>query len=353
MADFAPAVFRLALTQGDPCGIGPEIVVKALLKWQSDLPCPLVLIGDPAVLQEAGRRFTSGKTQKFLASAATIGPGDPLPAPEQAPLVILSVSRLDPARLKPGAPGPEEGKAMRAAIEAGVRLCRSGGADALVTGPITKAAMLAGGSQHGGHTELLAELLGVERPVMMLMNDRLRVVLATTHLPLAEVPKRLSAEALLHLLRVTDQGLRQDLGIEKPRLLVAGLNPHAGEGGRLGREDQEVIAPAVARARAEGIAAEGPLAADSLFARALRERADAVVCMYHDQGLAPLKMLDFENTVQVTLGLPIVRTSVGHGSAPDIAGQGRASPQSLLRAVEWALKIAKRRKGTRIVGSRQ
>lgn len=348
MVEFSSAGFRLALTQGDPCGIGPEILVKALNFWGGRLPCPLALIGDPAVLKEAGRRFADSSTQQALTAAPVLQQEDPLPDGRTAALIMVAVFRLDFSRLEPGRPGPEAGRAMRAAVEAGVRLCQRGETAGLVTAPITKAAMLAGGGKHAGHTELLSDLLGVEKPVMMMMNDRLRVVLATIHLPLAEVPKRLSEEGILHLLRVTDQGLRQDLGIRSPRLLVAGLNPHAGEGGKLGREEEEMIAPAVRRAAGEGIAVEGPFAADSLFARAIREGADAVVCMYHDQGLAPLKLLDFEHTVQVTLGIPIVRTSVGHGSGLEIAWQGRASAQSLLAAVHWAIQIAKRRKEARI-----
>jgi len=344
--------YSLALTQGDPCGIGPEIIVKALPALLADPACRLILIGDAEVFREAGRRFASKRTQRLLCELPQIMGTRLLPCADFR-VGILPVASLASPWQRPGRPGPAEGRAMRAAIETGVRLCQSGASDALVTAPITKQALLKGGSPYPGHTELLAALTGAPHPVMMLLNDRLRVLLATTHVPLAEVPRRLNSSAILRLLQTAHRSLQQDFGIHKPRFLVAGLNPHAGEGGALGQEEKKIISPALNQARKEGIRAEGPFPADSLFARALCEQAAAVVCMYHDQGLIPLKLLDFENTVNVTLGLPIVRTSVGHGSAPDIAWQGRASEQSLLRAAELALQIAKRRKGARIVGSSQ
>ncbi len=340
----------LALTQGDPCGIGPEIIVKALPALLADPACRLILIGDVEVFQEAARRFAPRSAQRLWREIPVLAAGEPV---LDFPVAMVSVAALDSPWRRPGRPGPVEGRAMAAAIAAGAALCQTGAADALVTAPITKRAMLQGGSPHGGHTELLADLTGAPHPVMMLQNDQLRILLVTTHLPLAEVPRRLNSSVIYHVLRTAHQSLRQDFGIRQPRFWVAGLNPHAGEGGALGEEEKKIIIPALQRARRAGIRAEGPFPADSLFARALREKADAVVCMYHDQGLIPLKLLDFENTVNVTLGLPIVRTSVGHGSAPDIAWQGRASAQSLLRAAALALSIAKRRKGARIVGSRQ
>ena len=335
----------LALTQGDPCGIGPEIIVRALPDLLGFPACRFILIGDPGVFQEAARRFAPRSERKFWEKMPVHDGEKPV---NDFQVLLLSTGQLDSPWLRPGRPGPAEGRAMAAAIARSAGLCLAGAADALVTAPITKSAMLAGGSPFGGHTELLAALTGVSHPVMMLQNDRLRVLLVTTHLPLAEVPGRLNSSAILRLLQTAHRSLQQDFGIRKPRFLVAGLNPHAGEGGKLGTEEKKIIAPAIAKARREGICAEGPFPPDSLFARALREKADAVVCMYHDQGLIPLKMLDFENTVNVTLGLPIVRTSVGHGAAPDIAWQGKASTQSLLRAAELALQIAKRRKGVRI-----
>jgi len=337
----------LALTQGDPCGIGPEIIVKALPALLADPAGRLILIGDPQVFEEASRRFAPPRVRELVQEAPYLS----LDHPEASQVYRLTRLPLAPLRapwLRPGRPGPAEGRAMALAIAAGVALCQAGVADALVTAPITKQAMLKGGSPYPGHTELLAALTGARHPVMMLLNDRLRVVLATTHVPLAEVPRCLNSSAILQLLQTAHQSLRQDFGIRKPRFLVAGLNPHAGEGGALGQEEKKIIIPALNQARKEGIHAEGPFPADSLFARALCEKVAAVVCMYHDQGLIPLKLLDFENTVNVTLGLPIVRTSVGHGSAPDIAWQGRASEQSLLRAAQLALEIAKRRKGVRI-----
>jgi 4-hydroxythreonine-4-phosphate dehydrogenase len=220
--------------------------------------------------------------------------------------------------------------------------CRDGAAAGMVTAPISKAAIRRAGSSFPGHTELLAERCGVDRVVMMLGGSRLKVCLVTTHLPLRAVPDALSIDAIEQTIRITDATFRRFFGCLRPRVAVLGLNPHAGEGGQFGDEEQRVIAPAIAAARTAGIEASGPHSADTLFHFAARGDYDAVVAMYHDQGLGPLKLLHFEDGVNVTLGLPIVRTSVDHGTAYDLAGTGRASERSLVAAVAMAGQMAER-----------
>jgi 4-hydroxythreonine-4-phosphate dehydrogenase len=223
---------------------------------------------------------------------------------------------------------------------------RAGRAAAVVTNPISKEALYRTGFRHPGHTEFLAELSGIEDdPVMLLAGPQLRVVPVTIHLPLREVVEKLSAPAIVHAARVTHAALVRDFGVATPVIAVAGLNPHAGEGGALGREDIEIVTPAVAALRREGIDARGPLAADTMFHAAARLGYDAALCMYHDQALIPVKTLDFDAAVNVTLGLPFIRTSPDHGTAFDIAGSGLARPDSLIAALKLAAEMAARRRG--------
>ena len=303
----------LLVTPGDPRGVGPEVALKAA----AALGGPLVLIGDAEALAvEAGRL---GLPLRALASLDQAGTGLGLLAP-------------------PAGEEPVEIRALRLAVAA----CLEGRARALVTGPIHKGRLAALGFPHPGHTGFLGELCGVPRPVMAFVGRRLRVALATVHLPLRDVPGVLSQELLLHVARTAHAALRLRLGIAEPRLAVCGLNPHAGDGGLLGDEEARVIAPACERLRAEGIAARGPLPAESAARDAAEGRADLLVAMYHDQGLIPLKLLDFGHAVNWTLGLPIVRTSVDHGTADDIAGLGIADPGSMIAAIELALRLAGR-----------
>ncbi|MEJ2200304.1 MAG: 4-hydroxythreonine-4-phosphate dehydrogenase PdxA [Desulfuromonadaceae bacterium] len=218
--------------------------------------------------------------------------------------------------------------------------CRNDQAAAMVTAPINKAAIHAAGYEFPGHTELLAQRCGVEKVVMMLAGSKLKVCLVTTHLALAEVPQALSQREILSTIRITDRALRRFFGLRQPRLAVLALNPHAGEQGLFGDEEQHLIGPAIALAQQEGIAASGPHSADTLFHFAVGGGFDAVICMYHDQGLIPLKLLHFDDGVNVTLGLPIIRTSVDHGTAYDLAGSGRASAASLAAAVQMAEQMA-------------
>lgn len=301
----------LILTPGDPDGIGPEVVCKALAARARDgRPVHAVVVGDVRAVRAVG------------------GP--------------LGVELLEPA----SGPEPVEVRALRFAVDA----IREGRASALVTGPIHKERLAAAGFAFTGHTDFLAHLCDVADPVMAFVGGRVRVALVTVHIPVARVPAALTTERVLHTLRVADRALRAQLGLVSPRLLVCGLNPHAGDGGVLGREDLEIVAPAVAAARAEGLDAEGPVSAEAAFQRAVEGDAAMVIAMYHDQGLVPLKALGaagLGRSVNWTLGLPVVRTSVDHGTADDIAGKGVADPGSMLAAIELAEALVARAGATR------
>jgi 4-hydroxythreonine-4-phosphate dehydrogenase len=330
----------LALTMGDPVGVGPEIVVMALTDALLYQVCRPLVLGDAPALKRARRQ---------LAPALKI---HPVPDPgagryQPGTLDLLALSQLKPADLQYGRPTPAGGAAMVSYILAAIDLALARQVSGVVTGPISKAAMNLSGYAYPGHTELLAARTGAPEVAMMLAGGDFRVVLATIHLPLAQVPGHLKLENLVRLFRLTCRALRQDFGISDPRLGVAALNPHAGEGGLFGLEEEEVIAPAVGRAQEEGLPVSGPYPADTLFWRHHQGEFAAVVAMYHDQGLIPLKLLHFLDAVNVTLGLPIVRTSVDHGTAYDLAGTGRAHPGSLKAAIQLAADMARRRLGAR------
>ncbi len=254
----------------------------------------------------------------------------------------------DCAAARLGAPNAATAAAVLEAIERAAALVQSGAASALVTNPIHKSVLMEAGFAHAGHTEYLGELSGPgTRAVMMLAGPSLKVVPVTVHIPLAEVPRRLTREAIVETGRITAEALARDFAIERPRLVVAGLNPHAGEEGKIGSEDREVIAPAVEQLRLEGIEAKGPLPGDTLFHEAARAHYDAALCMYHDQALIPVKTLDFDRGVNVTLGLPFVRTSPDHGTAFDIAADGGGSAVSLIEAIRLAGVMARSRASVR------
>jgi 4-hydroxythreonine-4-phosphate dehydrogenase len=310
-ADTLPTI---AVTTGEPAGIGPEICAALL-----DAPAVarLVLIGDRTLLERtAGARL-----------------------PEEN---VLHVPLEAPVR--PGTLDPANARYVLALLDAGIDGCTAGRFDALVTAPVHKGVINDAGTPFTGHTEYLAQRTGAPLPVMLLVGGGLRVALATTHLPLARVSAALTARRLAEVLRVLDADLRAKFGIAAPRILVCGLNPHAGEGGHLGREEIEVIAPTLERLRAEGLALTGPVPADTAFLPAQVAGHDAVLAMYHDQGLPVLKRASFGEAVNVTLGLPIVRTSVDHGTALDLAGTGRADPGSLRAAVRLAAAISTARR---------
>lgn len=319
----------IAMSCGEPAGIGPEIAVRA---WR-DLgeALPFFLVGDPAHLPK-GTPIAEIDSPSEAASAAKRG------------LPVLA--HAFPAPAVPGQPAPENAAAIVSVIARAVALVMAGEASALTTLPIAKKVLKDGaGFAFPGHTEYLASLAGTDRVVMMLACPELRVVPVTIHMPLAEVPAALTAELLAETIRITHAALRSDFAIARPRLAVAGLNPHAGEGGAMGREECEVIAPVLDALRAEGLAISGPLPADTMFHAAARAGYDAAIAMYHDQALIPIKTIDFAGGVNVTLGLPFVRTSPDHGTAFDIAGKGMADATSLIAALRMAAAIAAKRAG--------
>ncbi|SIO23630.1 4-hydroxythreonine-4-phosphate dehydrogenase [Rhodovulum sp. ES.010] len=320
----------IALSCGEPAGIGPEIAARA---WEAlGARLPFFWIGDPRHLPEGTPHAEIHAPEEALHVSATALPVLALPFPAPA---------------TPGRPAPENAAAVIEAIARGVELVQAGHAAAICTAPIHKKALQDGaGFAHPGHTEYLAHLAGVDRVVMMLACDALRVVPVTIHIPLAEVPAALTAELLSDTIRITHAALIRDFGIETPRLAVAGLNPHAGEGGAMGREEIALIAPVLDLLRADGLALAGPLSADTMFHAGARRGYDAAICMYHDQALIPIKTLDFARGVNVTLGLPFIRTSPDHGTAFDIAGQGRADASSLIAALETARRMARTRAAT-------
>ncbi len=327
-----PGTRPLALTMGDPAGIGAEI---ALAAWNSGrVAQPFFLIDDPDRLAPLAERAGVALARIDEAEAA-IGVFT-----EALPVLPLAL----PAEALPGKPDPANAPTVVAAIDRAVALALTGAAAAVVTNPINKMALKGGaGFAFPGHTEYLGHLGGVERSVMMLVSPELRVVPITIHIALADVPGALTAALIEETARITAASLTRDFGIARPRLAFAGLNPHAGEQGAMGREEIEIIAPALERLRAEGFEITGPLPADTMFHAQARARYDVALTMYHDQGLIPLKALDFARGVNVTLGLPFIRTSPDHGTAYDIAGTGQADATSLIEALNLAAKMATRR----------
>lgn len=322
---------RLALTAGEPAGVGPELLVRlAALPLAADL----VAIADAALLQRAARRC--GLALELLEDdgrAHVHAPGSL--RLRQVPLAVEE---------QPGWPDPHNARYVLDTLAAAADGCLAGRYDAVVTAPLQKASINEAGVPFSGHTEFFAQRAGTE-VVMMLASPELRVALATTHLPLRAVPDAITAVGLERTLRIVHQELKTKFGLASPRIAVLGLNPHAGEGGHLGREELEVIIPTLARLRAEGMQLLGPVPADTAFVPAQRPRYDAVLAMYHDQALPVLKSEAFDRTVNLTLGLPFIRTSVDHGTALDLAGSGRADPSSLIAATRLALELASRARG--------
>ena len=319
----------VAISMGDPSGIGPEVIAGALARTAVRRAVTPLVFGDDAAYARACR--AAGVAD----SLARIDPGEAVPRGG----ALVRVSRLAAADRRPGKPSPAGGDAQGRYLEAAIAAVRDGAADAICTAPISKAAIHAAGWNFPGHTELLAERFGVKRVVMMLAGPVLRVVLATTHVALRDVPSHLTPEGIAEVLQITARSLRERLAIARPRIAVCALNPHAGEGGLFGDEEARIIAPGIELARAAGVRAEGPFPADGLFPRAARGGWDAVLAMYHDQGLIPLKTVHLETAVNATLGLPIVRTSPDHGVAYDIAGKGRADPTSMAEALLLAARM--------------
>jgi len=334
----APVGAPLAVTMGEPAGIGGEIVLRAWLR-RGDVP-PFFVIDDAERL-----RRIADDLRIDVPVATVSGPDD---VSALFPKSIPVFHRPLPANPVAGRPDPANAQAVVASIETAVGLACDGAAAGVVTNPISKEALYGAGFTFPGHTEFLGALAGEDAtPVMMLACADLRVVPVTIHVSLAEAIRTLDTGRIVDAATITAAALTTDFGIDRPRLAVAGLNPHAGEGGAMGHEDAEIVAPAVAELRARGIDAFGPAPPDTLFAPTARTGYDAAICMYHDQALIPLKTLDFDGGVNVTLGLPFVRTSPDHGTAFDIAGTGRAREASLVAALRMAAAIADHRAAAR------
>ena len=312
----------VAISMGDPAGIGPEVVIRALAdKGTSCLAC-WVVVGDESVLNYYER--TTG-----------------LIPVDKSRLQVVDRKQVDFSQFSPGKLCNACGRASIEYIREGTRLCLEGRADALVTAPVNKEAISLSHPHFSGHTEFIAELCGGAEPRMMLVNDRLRIIHVSTHVPLRGACE-LNVEKVLETIRHGHRAM-EELGCRRPRIAVCGLNPHAGENGLFGTEDSTFIAPAVQAAQREGVRCDGPFPGDTIMLRAVRGAYDLVVAMYHDQGHIPMKLLDFEHTVNLTVGLPIVRTSVDHGTAFDIAGKNQADPSSMKAAMTLAVQIAAHR----------
>ena len=314
---------KIAITMGDPTGIGPEIVIKAISDPDVLHICKPVILGDERILMDAIKTLEAGSLN-----------------PE---VKIKNLSNFDPSKIEYGKPDRACGEAMVAYIKGAVSMICDNEVEAVVTAPINKEAINRSGLDFIGHTEFLAEFTKAERFCMMLASDKLRVSLVTTHAPLKDVPGLLSREKIVEKTMLTYKAMVDLFGISSPRIGVASLNPHGGEKGIFGEEEETIIRPAVEEAKRLGANVEGPLPSDTLFCKAREGAYDAVVAMYHDQGLIPLKLLSFGESVNVTLGLPVIRTSVDHGTAYDIAGKGIADPMSLMNAVKMAVEMVKRK----------
>ena len=325
----------LAVTQGDPSGIGPEIAIKAWLARDAHTP-PWFLLADPQHI---------ARTVAALGLDVPIIEVTPAQATDAFATALPVVPLKAPVIGAPGRPDPQDAPATLESIERGVMLVRSGQASGLVTNPIAKDVLYKAGFHHPGHTEWLGELAerewktGPLRPVMLIWSELLAVVPVTIHLALTRAIAELTTQAIVETATITAHDYRTRFGIAAPRLAIAGLNPHAGENGTMGREDIEIVAPAVAQLQAQGVDAFGPLPPDTMFHAAARARYDVAICMYHDQGLIPAKTLAFDSGVNTTLGLPFIRTSPDHGTAFDIAGKGVANESSLVAAIALAARL--------------
>jgi len=325
-----PVRSRLVITAGDPCGVGPEVILKALAGQRPSIP--MLVIGDRAVFEDTAERVRLSLPKWTLASSVSHA------ADIAHPLVFLDLRHR--WRFVPGRPSARAGEAAAAYLDAAIALLRGGWANGLVTAPVTKWAIEQARGRFEGQTEYLARALRTPRVLMMFVSDRLRVALLTRHVALRDVPRHLTKACVREAIMLAAEGLRRHFGIRHPRLALCGLNPHAGEAGLFGSEERRVLMPALSACRRRGIRVEGPFAADGFFAEP--RDYDAVLCGYHDQGLIPFKLLSRDRGCQLTVGLPVVRTSPDHGSALDIAGQGRAHPGSMRYALALAARLLSR-----------
>ncbi len=329
----------LAITMGDPAGIGPEIIVKALSSPTVWRICRPIVVGATSVFEQEVRR---------LQSLLRIVPLKGNHAPTEGKQIVKGcIPILDPldkplGRFHKGKAARGPGAASLSCIETAVRLAQYGCVGGMVTAPINKEAIHFAGCLHPGHTELLADLTKTKNFGMMLLGGSLKILFVTTHLSIRKVPEALTTKKIVQAIRLASASMRHHFQISRPKVGVAALNPHAGEHGLFGNEEQKVIAPAVKKAKKAGIRVSGPWPADTLFGAAVRGDYDVIVAMYHDQGLIPLKTIAFGECINMTLGLPIIRTSVDHGTAYDIAGKGRADPKSLIQAITLAAELVRK-----------
>jgi 4-hydroxythreonine-4-phosphate dehydrogenase len=341
----------LAMTMGDPSGIGPEVVAKIHASREVFRLCRPLVIGDPRLFKTLVRRLGLPLKVREISGAGEI-------RSSVREMAVLACTHVDPKRFRPGEAVAESGRAAVDCIETAVRLALHGEAAAVVTAPVNKAVLALAGCPFPGHTELLAHLTGTPRAGMLLVGafrpskkrkpSYLRILPATTHVALNVLPTRLTEPVVLSAIRLANQSARRDFGIPRPRVAVAALNPHGGEGGLFGSEEEKIILPAILEARRHRLSASGPWPADTLMVRAVRGEFDMVVSMYHDQAMIPVKLVSFGSAVNVTVGLPIIRTSVDHGTAYDIAWKGKADAGSLLSAVRLAAELFRiRKKGNR------
>ncbi len=324
----------IGITMGDPSGVGPEIIIKLFMESDLFNCCTPVVLGDPAVLAAYADNSVYINKINDIKDVTY----------QKGALNILPISQLDKQDYIPGKPTLAGGVAMVKYILTAVDLCKNGELSAMVTCPLNKALMNRAGYNYEGHTQLISDLTDTDDYVMMLAGDKLRVTLVTIHCALKDVPGLINQDKIIKTIRVTASALKQDFGIKSPKIAVAALNPHSGEEGLFGNEEETVIVPAVEKAVSMGYDVEGPMPADTLYPKAVSGSYDVVVNMYHDQGLIPLKLLHFSDGVNVTLGLPIIRTSVDHGTAYDIAGKGIADHRSLKAAVIMAAEMSENRK---------
>ena len=328
---------RILLTGGDPAGIGPDLILSAV---QREFKAEILAVSSPDILLQRA---------KLLGLPLTLEPFFKDSQPQiHRPGTLRIISLQESAPAQPGLADAGNSAYVLECIRIATMLCLDGSCDAMVTTPVNKAVINAGGFTFSGHTEFIAHLCGDCFPVMMLQNSSLRVVLVTTHIPLSRVPSIITRELLRRVIEITRAELQLRMGIDDPRLLICGLNPHAGEGGYLGREEQDIIQPELDSLRQRGFKLRGPVPADTAFIRSSIAQVDAVVAMYHDQGLPVLKSLGFGESINITLGLPIIRTSVDHGTAYALAGTGKAHDTSLLAAIDCAIELAEYQRRNRV-----
>ncbi|MFW6457252.1 MAG: 4-hydroxythreonine-4-phosphate dehydrogenase PdxA [Planctomycetota bacterium] len=326
-------VCRVILTMGDPAGVGPELCMKALQHVSSLPNVALTVVGSARILRWIGDQIGASLELDVQHQPAT----------EPNTRVIIDYNNISPDVCVPPVPSPEGGRESLNYIRRGITEIQNGRADVLVTSPINKEAIAAAGSSYPGHTEMLGEITGTAHPVMLLLNDSLKVTFVTKHIAVNDISSNLNANDITHTATALGRCLTHDFGVESPRIGVCALNPHAGDGGRFGDEERHIIKPAVEETRQSGLQVDGPYPSDTLFVKAINGEFDGVVAMYHDQGMIPIKLSGLDHVVNTTLGLPFVRTSPGHGTAYDIAGKGVADPSSTFSAIRTATTMHRAR----------